>query len=235
MARSSESGPPGLPSLPEIEKRLGLPAEQWKGHCHEIAALISDVFDIDCRLCYGHWHGTVVTESPLYRAWAPFARHGWLELPDGRVYDPTRWVFEGKEPYVYVGPNDFYDEGGDALRQALESVKPVPGPDADPRKVPLRITDLGARDFVAKIFDTVPEDLNLHQVFYLANLSRRTLGAHILPIYRAIVDAGQGMAIPIDNQLLVLGVGKARKGRKKNNKGQGPTLFPGMGPYEEGF
>lgn len=42
------------------------------------------------------------------RSKAGFCRHGWVELEDGCVLDPTRWVFEHVEPYIYVGdPSDF--------------------------------------------------------------------------------------------------------------------------------
>ena len=34
--------------------------------------------------------------------------HTWIETSDGRVVDPTRWVFEFAWPYVYVGINDHY-------------------------------------------------------------------------------------------------------------------------------
>lgn len=51
-----------------------------------------------------------------------FIPHGWVLMPDGRIFDPTRWTFEAKSPYLYVGPDrDEYDKGSNQLRAERET------------------------------------------------------------------------------------------------------------------
>jgi hypothetical protein len=224
-----------LPTVQEAADAIGVDVPSWQGRCYEIACAIRGKFDIDCRPCYGHWLGPVAPGSFFAdRAKAPFQRHGWLQLEDGRIIDPTRWVFENVEPYIFFAKDEqgYYDEGGDVWRKTMNAVKEVPGADADPRKVPLVFRD-DVPDtvlFIIEIFDQDPKDLNLLQVAYLANMSRDELGKHAYPIFSAIDAAGQGAFIPIDNYEKILG---ARRGRKKGRKEPGLFGSQDSGPYEE--
>jgi len=68
-------------------------------------ALLRDrIQDRRGRARHGHWTGDVAYGSHFdRRAQLPFIAHGWIQLDDGRVLDPTRWVFENVAPYLYVG------------------------------------------------------------------------------------------------------------------------------------
>lgn len=68
----------------------------------------------------GVWTGKAETprgfkeRRGLKKQWRTDAKghvvHTWVEMPDGSIIDPTRWVFEGSWPYTYRGVADFYDE-----------------------------------------------------------------------------------------------------------------------------
>jgi len=95
-------------SIRDVEDVCG-PVEKWPGNCHAIAHAIVKAKLVDGIAVYGHWTGPVHPQSSFYsRSKAGFCRHGWVELADGRVLDPTRWVFENVKPYLYIGdPADF--------------------------------------------------------------------------------------------------------------------------------
>jgi len=109
-------------SITKTVKAIGHPPEDWIGNCYAIACQILEAGLVKGRAAYGHFRGEVSPDAPRFgedhhRGWQ---RHGWIILEDGRVLDPTRWVFEAKKPYIYVGPNDHeYDEGGSELRKAM--------------------------------------------------------------------------------------------------------------------
>ncbi len=192
------------------------PAAGWVARCHEVADLVNNGLKLRLYLAYGGYFGDVNPNSPLYRPRAPFSRHGWLETLDDPVtiVDPTRWVFENASPYIYVGPNPLrlgyqeYDLGNDNLRFLQESYKEPPVGRSHHKLVPLEVGDADAEQFIRRLFQRPPADLDLLQVAYLANLSRRTLGRHMRPIFRAIVLAGQKALIPTDNYKYAFGRGK---------------------------
>lgn len=103
---------PRLPTLAECETAIGEPANAWAGRCYEISCKIVKAGLIDGgEAVYGHWVGPVHPESRFAnRRGLPFVLHGWIQLEDGCVIDPTRWVFEHVEPYLYVGePPDHWN------------------------------------------------------------------------------------------------------------------------------
>lgn len=189
------------------------PADTWPGRCHDVANLINKGLGLGLYLAYGAFHGRIHKESPLYREGCPWCRHGWLETYDDlpMIVDPTRWVFEAVPPYVYVGDNPRrgdilveYDVGNDLTRLAIEINAAPPAHDPSRKQVPLRIRDRLALKLVYDLFRLPPSKLDLHQVAFLANLSRRTLGGAARAIYEAIIAAGQQALIPIDNRNYVL-------------------------------
>lgn len=108
--RKKSAAPRRLPTLAECEKAIGEKAQAWVARCYEISCAIVKAGLVDGDAVYGHWIGPVSPKSHFARARGlPFVPHGWILLKDGRVLDPTRWVFENVEPYLYVGapPNDW--------------------------------------------------------------------------------------------------------------------------------
>lgn len=89
--------------------------ESWKGNCYAIATAIVEDGLIEGKAEYGVWEGPIAEGSYFYGKL--ISRHGWIRLPDGQICDPTRWVFENVAPYIYVGPDDYYDMGAARLRE----------------------------------------------------------------------------------------------------------------------
>ena len=110
-----------------------LDVNKWKGNCYCVASKIvnEQIIDDDCRAVYGHYLGPVSSKSYFksYRG-MPFINHGWIVLSNGDIVDPTRWVFEAKEPYIAFMDSmddvavEEYDEGGNEWRRENQNPPP---------------------------------------------------------------------------------------------------------------
>lgn len=90
-------------TIADVEKAVGMPASKWHGQCFFIASQIVDKNLVKGRAAYGHYRGPVSKEGYWKdRVGQGFQRHGWVELPDQTILDPTRWSFENKPPYIYL-------------------------------------------------------------------------------------------------------------------------------------
>lgn len=86
-----------------IAKAIRVKTKDFHGNCYAIACKVVESGIVRGRAVYGHWFGEVAkTGYWAKRRDQPFQRHGWVELEDGRILDPTRWSFEDKEPYLYL-------------------------------------------------------------------------------------------------------------------------------------
>jgi hypothetical protein len=199
--------------IEHAEAAIAEPADAWPGRCFEIASRLvaSGVLDAfnpsSARAVYGHYLGDVSPSSRFYdthRA-CGFSRHGWVALPGRRlILDPTRWVFECVEPYIYYGPpRQDYDEGGNDLRRALRP--PCPPHVLSERRYVLG-DKLSANEWrhVAALTGHIetrghPRALSRSQIFWLANLSVEELQPHAKALYAAMQRHGMKAFIPIDN------------------------------------
>ena len=93
-------------AIKSIERRCG-PAATWAGRCQEIASafIVDDL--VEGALTVGMWTGAVASGVPTTPGPGGVV-HGWITREDGSVVDPTRFVFEGRAPYVYIGKADRY-------------------------------------------------------------------------------------------------------------------------------
>jgi hypothetical protein len=198
--------PEGL-TLTDCEEVLGEKAPLWAGRCYEISSRIVAAGLLDGTAVYGHWLGPVHPKSP-FAGGRPFVQHGWVVFPnDRRVLDPTRWVFEHEEPYLFLGdPGKLYDEGGNEWRGATRG--PVPSFDVSEKQFDFdkRVMDTATWKFVERYLeidymdeDQVPGVLSKQQVFWLANAPLADLGPHAKTVYDALVKKGEEALIPIDN------------------------------------
>jgi hypothetical protein len=201
-----------IPTLEEVEAKLG-PAVEWAGRCYEIASACVAEGLVDGVAVYGHYVGKVHPKSHFgVRAGMPFVQHGWVKLTgdEGLIFDPTRFAFEAREPYLYVGKNEGdYDEGGNGMRKAFK--RPAPPFDASTSRVvnfTSRVIASAAWQHVEKLLGPNylieldghdPGELTMDQVFWLANLPYDELEPHAHEIYQAILKVGQEAAIPLDN------------------------------------
>jgi len=191
--------------LESIETAIGVPAKAWAGRCYEIACRAVRAKAVDGSPRYGHWLGPVAKGIRFDNSY-PFQRHGWIEKGDGAIVDPTRWVFEGAQPYVYVGRNDHYDAGGNRLREFMERPCPpfMPDDQSFTVRLPAEVEGMlppNALTSFAKESATV----SFPQLVWLANLSLNRLGDFARPVYREIERVGMRALIPLDNRTAVLG------------------------------
>jgi hypothetical protein len=185
------------------EKAHGERAKSWAGRCYEIACALVKAGACAGRPVYGHWTGPIKKGTPFDRG-APFARHGWVVLDGGSIYDPTRWVFEGVEPYIYIGPaHEYYDEGGNQWRAVMRVDPPEYDPSDKHYEVTQRLLPTPAWNFAERYLqigtDQEPGWLTEQQLCYLANAPAADLGEHAEAIYTLIEALGRVALIPLDN------------------------------------
>ena len=91
-------------TIAHVEKTLKWKPRIWIGSCYGVASGIVDKKLVRGKAIYGHYRGPISKDSYWKdRRKLGFVHHGWIELPDGRILDPTRWVFENRKPYIYLG------------------------------------------------------------------------------------------------------------------------------------
>jgi hypothetical protein len=189
-------------SVKQVEKAIGIPSIAWIGNCYSISYSMVQSGIVEGKAVYGHWTGPISKYNPFYSvSQVGFCRHGWIIKEDGEIVDPTRWVFEGKTPYIYVGKNDYYDEGGNNLRKSM--TEPPPQYSKTEKQFSLNL-DKKTLDFVNKLLGYSGKNLSMGQLFWLANLSLVDLGEHAKDIYYALEEKGMAAAIPLDNQRKIL-------------------------------
>lgn len=206
-----------VPTVAAVEAVLKTPAEDWQGRCHEVACGMLEAKLVCGVERYGHYYGPV--REGYYRAGLPFYRHGWIEAAPGIVIDPTRWVFAACKPYIYVGPDDDYDPGGNRLRDGARGPYPWHKPLGDSITVfdaaayeaheAGEVTKLGlpeeAMIRVTGLTNGHGESFSFSQLFWLANLPPDWYGPHARAVYEALERAGQKALIPFDNWRMVMG------------------------------
>lgn len=209
-----------IPPPQVVATMIGTPdnnLNRWKGNCYCVASKIvkEDVLMTECRAVYGHYLGPVSSKS-YFKSYKgmPFISHGWVLLPNGDIIDPTRWVFEAKEPYMAFidhmdDTTEEYDEGGNQWREAW--VSPPPEYSKEDRQVSFKEEEfdkLDGRTYVLGLLGDKRKDIEKlcsDQIFWLANLSLDTLGIYVREIYAYIQHVDQDAFIPFDNRLKILG------------------------------
>lgn len=197
-------------TLQEVEKNIGLQPSEWEGACYALACTVAGLLGQPDAVAYGHWTGPLrgAYWAPRASAGVPFVHHAWVALPDGRVFDPTRWSFEGRDPYLYVGPPDHYDEGGNGFRRAL--LRPPPDPKVTKLAIgpALRFEKRVASHVLALLGDVVQKNtvgiavyltLTREQAFWLANVPPDMLNPHTFEVFEVLARAYSSTLIPIDN------------------------------------
>lgn len=200
------------------EQLVNRPLRDFAGRC-ATAAHVSVALGLAIGTeRYGAWTGPVAPGTLFAsRPRLGMVRHGWVELMDGRIYDPTRWVFEGREPYLYLGANDYYDHGNDRLRVAMHGSEPCPSndcPNCGERgcaQQPVELTRLFAEEIRlhpdVKIEEELPPGqpnatLSLDQLVWLCNRplahwKRCYDGAVVL---KGLIRDGHGVWLPLDTR-----------------------------------
>lgn len=168
----------------------------WR--CHEAATRLAEILTkegTEARPVYGFWHGRCVGKD------APFYRHGWTVVDCTEIWDPTRWVFEGKKPYLFKGllkDHPEYDEGMRRVR--AETRSPFPKNSKSDRPSVQLNWSKDAEKFLLEILSGYsPNSLTPQQAMWICNYDYLGLGGFIDEIYSKFIEAGFGSFIPIDN------------------------------------
>jgi len=146
--RNFEHGPELLASdamgeVQEVARGIGTPVDQWPGRCTVVVSRCLEAGVVTGRNVYGIWDGPILPVSRFYGR--PFTHHGWVKMPDGRVFDPTRWCFGDGAPYLWCGMADeWYDEAGARTNMQLRG----PLPEAGRKTVSLKIRNAANQQFL---------------------------------------------------------------------------------------
>ena len=188
-------------SVAQVEEALGAHADEWIGECYAVAtAIVKSGLVSNGRVRYGHWLGPV---SPgTYFDHRPLIQHGWIDIRQGKeliIIDPTRWVFEGRMPYIFIGPDPegYYDIGGSKFRSQLHGKPP-------PQGLPLPTNRLNPEtvEFMCEILGH--RELSVEGVMWLANQSPSVFKSEAKNVYRTIAKMGLVAFIPLDFRNLVM-------------------------------
>lgn len=180
----------------EAVKKIGIPVKEWDGACYAIACTFVRCGVVKGKPAYGHWRGPISPKSSFAgRGALGFVHHGWIELPNQKICDPTRWVFEAVKPYIYVGYNDYYDAGGNVFREEIMEQPPAFNPTEKVVSFPSITTAVSFLGSPPYCFG---------QLFWLANLPLPYLGEDAKKIYTALKNASFGALVPIDNYRMVM-------------------------------
>lgn len=192
-----------MKSINEITKAIDLSVDQWPGNCYFVACAMVEAKLVRGKPRYGIYDGAI-SEHSLF-AGRQVTRHGWIERRTTLV-DPTRWVFESVEPYIYVGPRDNpdYDFGGNRLKKSL--LRPPPEFDSTRShwEVPKHLLP-----FIQFMLGEVSNGHTVcaWQLVWLSSLPLDMLGDHAKSLYLWVIDEVEiPEFIPIDNREFVLGL-----------------------------
>ena len=195
-----------IPTIEKAQKILKIPVNKWKGNCHAIACAFVEKKLINGRPVYGHWLGPINPKSFFNnRIGMPFVQHGWIENSENIIIDPTRWVFEATKPYIFVGKDylGYYDEGGNIFRELNLGKAPSFNPKEKTFKI---ILSTNARTYIFDLLgDELRDKVSLGQLFWLGNLSPKTLGIYCKEIYQWFQKLNLKAIVPLDNWLKIIG------------------------------
>jgi len=185
------------------------------GNCYAVSVVMAKMIGDGARAIYGKYHGTNV-ECPG----SLFHRHGWVEYKDS-IFDPTRWVFEGKKPYMWIGPNDSkeYDEGG--WRMMDQPGLRTEQPEREQGK--LVFVDWktpGLPLFLSSLFDDdrICTHMTPMEFHYIAHVSPKHLGYYAIEVYEKMRELKLGVMIPMDNQAYADSLRKTAKKPPRRKK-----------------
>lgn len=189
-----------------VADQIGIPLQRWPGNCYGISCAVARAGIVVGAVRYGHFLGEVSPDCTRFRHDQPFQRHGWIDLADNvSVCDPTRWVFEAVEPYVYIGPKGKdYDVGGNQWREAMLREPPSYDPAADRANIEVWKFCPTAHRYVMDVLLEGAPGITMDMAFWLGALPLQAFKQHAEAVYRAFLDAGQAAMVPIDNMHFVL-------------------------------
>lgn len=196
-------------TIKQVEQAFGLPAKEWAGKCYQVACAAAKLIPGSTAV-YGHYLGKVHPSS-IFAGRAMFVQHGWVILPDGQILDPTRWAFEGKKPYLYVGKDSVYDEGGNQFRGAMQGDPPEFDPCEKTHEITKEILPTKAWNWLEKTLglDRIMEDgyepgtVTEEQLHWVAHVDPRRMDGNAKDVFSMLEKLGMRALVPFDNWRMV--------------------------------
>ena len=181
-------------TVEDLEIETHIPSYKWHGKCTLIAHSAHGF--VGGHEVYGKYEGRVDEDGYWGDRRALPNNHGWVLLDDGRVLDPTRWSFENVEPYIYIGSDEDYDEGGNRMRSVFQ--RPCPSAEDGQPLANLKEVFASAPLF-ERLTKTPFEKITRDQACWVANLSYDELDLAVASIYETLIANKMKVYIPIDN------------------------------------
>ena len=186
----------------EISKSINKPFESWKGNCYYISCLIVKSGLVEGKAVFGKYYGYIDNGSMF--AGSIFTNHGWIETPEGQIIDPTRWVFENKEPYIFETNknNKDYDRGSNIMKEIF--VSSVPEFNSSGRVIEINNNEI--EGILASFLGDKKEDnvVCVGQAMFVGSQSLKLLGDNAKPLFTWFKDNSLEVFIPLDNFELVM-------------------------------
>lgn len=189
-----------------VAQAIGCELSLWPGNCYAIAYKMVQQGIVDGFAVYGHYYGPIApTSSFAGKAGSSgIVRHGWIETSAGLLIDPTRFVFDACEPYIFCQPQAQaraqYDEGGERFRKLLHRQKAPPVFDPSAKQIPVPAE---ACQPIAVLVGRPAKNLTITvaEAFWIANLPYDSIAPDAATIYGALDAMGHAAFVPIDNFL----------------------------------
>jgi hypothetical protein len=187
--------------IKEVAEKIGIPVSEWGGNCYGIACACVEKGVVKGKARYGQFHGYIARTGRF--AGRQVNQHGWVEMENGKIFDPTRWAFEDTTPYIYVGDSlDDYDMGANKLKKMM-NIRSSTAPEYNEKSLQVKL----ASD--KKTLKDIKELLNdkrkgntfsINQLHWLSGINPLESDFDFAKrIFNALKDSGQGGLIPIDN------------------------------------
>jgi hypothetical protein len=189
-------------NIKEIEKAIGEPIDNWKGNCYGVAQACVDNKIVKGKVRYGHYRGYISPKSLFAgHIGIKWCHHAWVEMEDGTIFDPTRWVFEVKEPYIFVGKNNGEYSVGERVNKT-----PPPVFDSNKKVFDVSNWNLELLNFIKMLLKDkrTEKTLSLMQIFWIANEDPKVLENFAKPLYIELEKMGEDAFIPQSNWELVM-------------------------------
>lgn len=182
-----------------VSKEIQVDYNSWVARCFEISSYIVKADLIEGKAVFGKYHGKIHKDS--FFANSRFPNHGWILTKDNYIIDPTRWVFEATEPYIYIceADNPEYDRGSNVLKSILSPLSNLPSFDDSGRVVEIENEEI--ENILSQLFKDKkePNKISINQILAIASSSLPELGEAAKPIFQWLSDNKLKAFIPIDN------------------------------------
>ena len=194
------------PTIEELAEAIGHHPKTWEGRCAHVAHLLNvHFYNEEMKERYGLWLGPIIEGTCFSKR--PYTSHGWLESGTGSlgtlIIDPTRWVFEGKEPYIFEGfdHDGYYDLGANKVNAMFR----MPCPEYDPTDKRVIISCSRALELFMKDKLESPPGITDKHIFWLANIPLQEIPDKLRKeFYKFIAKVGSSCWVPTDNWQFVM-------------------------------